>query len=35
MDEIEDVQDCEYEEESVSRRIVIVENMEELSEKEH
>jgi hypothetical protein len=27
MDEIEDVQDCEYEEESVSRRIVIVETL--------
>ena len=32
MDEIEDVEDCEDEEESVSRRIVIVE---ELKEKEH
>jgi TolA-binding protein len=32
VDEIEDVEDCEDEEESVSRRIVIVE---ELKEKEH
>jgi len=35
MDEIEDVEDCEDEEESVSRRIVIMEDMEELREKEH
>ena len=35
MDEIEDVQHCEDEEESVSRRIVIVEDMEELREKKH
>jgi hypothetical protein len=35
MDEIEDVQDCEDDEKSVSRRIVIVEDMQELREKEH
>jgi len=35
MDGIEDIQDCEDEEESVMRRIVIVEDMEELREKEH
>ena len=35
MDEIVDVQDCEDKEESVSRRIVIVEDMEESRHKEH
>jgi hypothetical protein len=35
MDEIEDVQDCEDEEEPVIRRIVIVEDMEESRQKEH
>ena len=35
MDEIEDVQDCEDDEKSVSRRIVIVADMQELREKEH
>ena len=35
MDGIEDVQNYEDEEESVSRRIVIVEDMEELREEEH
>jgi hypothetical protein len=35
MDEIEDVQDCEDEEEPVSRRIVILEDMEKSRHKEH
>jgi hypothetical protein len=35
MDEIEDVQDCEDEEEPASRGIVIVKDMEESRHKEH